>query len=142
MPQASETGLPAHEPEGSGAQDMVGYHVTLDDPDGSAVVRLAIEDRHLNRNGTLHGGIHAMMLDAAAGFAASRWFSGAQQQLVPVVTLSLTTSFVAAVAQGEVVVTGWVTGGGHKTVFGAAETRDARGRVISTASGVFKRASS
>jgi uncharacterized protein (TIGR00369 family) len=128
-----------HEPTGSGAQELVGYSIDLSDPNGGAVVRLIVEAKHLNRNGTLQGGIHAMMLDAAAGFAASRHLAGQEPQIVPVVTLSLTTQFLAPANLGEVVVTGRVSGGGHKIVYGEAEVRDGQGTLLSKGSGIFKR---
>lgn len=130
---------PPHEPEGSGAQDLVGYVIDLTDPDGSAVVRLTVEEKHLNRNGTLQGGIHAMMLDAAAGFAASRYLSGDAPKVTPVVTLSLTSNFLAPAPLGEVIATGHVVGGGRKVVYANADIRDAAGRLLSQGSGVFKR---
>ncbi|MFK7836288.1 MAG: PaaI family thioesterase [Sulfitobacter sp.] len=130
--------LPPHEAPKSGAELMVGYRIDLNDPSGLATVTLEIEPKHRNRNGTLHGGIHAMMLDAAAGFASSRFLAG-EGALVPVLTLSLNTSYIAAVAEGQVVATGTVTGGGYKIVYARAEITDESGRVFSSAAGVFKR---
>ena len=80
-----------------------------------------------------------MMLDAAAGFASSRHLGQADGLLVPVVTLSLTTSFVGPGGQGRVTAHGWVTGGGYKIMYGEAEIRDADGRLLSKGQGVFKR---
>lgn len=122
----------------SGAHALVGYAVDLTPEDGSARVVLQIEDRHLNRNGTLHGGIIAMMLDASAGFAASRALS--PRDFSPVVTISLNTNYLAP-ARGGMVVTaiGRMTGGGASTVFSGAELLDAEGRLLASATGVFKR---
>lgn len=131
---------PPHEAPGSGAHDLVGYDVDLSDPGGTARVSLAIGPQHRNRNGTLHGGIHAMMLDAAAGFAASRMLSDGGQAIVPVVTVTLTTDFVAAARDGMVEAVGRVAGGGYKIVYADAELRDGQGRLCSRATGVFKRA--
>lgn len=130
--------MPPHEAPKSGAELMVGYRIDLNDPSGAATVTLEIDAKHRNRNGTLHGGIHAMMLDAAAGFAASRFLAGSDA-LVPVMTLSLNTAYVAAVSEGTVVARGQVSGGGYKIVYATAEITDEAGRVLSTASGVFKR---
>ena len=132
---------PPHEAPKSGAQDLIGYEVDLTSPDGASRVTLDMQDKHLNRNGTLHGGIHAMMLDAAAGFAASRYL-GQGDALVPVVTVSLTTSFVGATQAGRVTASGRVAGGGYKIIYADAEIHDAEGRLCSKASGVFKRATS
>ena len=131
---------PPHEAPSSGAQGLVGYDIDLTDPDGSARITLDMGPQHLNRNGTLHGGIHSMILDAAAGFAASRHLAGEAPQIVPVVTLSLNTSFVLPATSGVVMAKGHVTGGGYKIVYASSEILDADGRICSTAMGVFKRA--
>ncbi|MGJ8544292.1 MAG: PaaI family thioesterase [Sulfitobacter sp.] len=132
--------IPPHSAPSSGAEQLVGYEIDLTDPGGTSRVGLDIQPAHLNRNGTLHGGIHAMLLDAAAGFAASRRLADENGVIAPVVTLSLATSFVGARASGRVVATGTVTGGGYKIIYATAELRDESGAVLSTASGVFQRA--
>ena len=129
-----------HEPSGSGAQSLVGYAIDLSDPAGGAVVTLDIEDRHLNRNGTLQGGIQAMLLDAAAGFAASRHLAGEAPEIVPVVTLSLTANYLAPARLGQrVTATGRVQGGGRKVVYANADIRDGDGALLSQGHGIFKR---
>jgi uncharacterized protein (TIGR00369 family) len=130
--------FPPHVATKSGAQDLVGYTIDLSDSDGGAVVRLHVEAKHLNRNGTLQGGIHAMLLDAAAGFSASRQLAG-QGDIVPVVTLSLNAQYLAAAGVGEVIATGRVTGGGRKIIYAEAEICGADGTVLSRGAGVFKR---
>ncbi len=133
---------PPHKAPSSGAQDLVGYQIDLTAPDGTARITLDMGAQHLNRNGSLHGGIHAMLLDAAAGFAASRHLAGAGPDLIPVVTLSLTTSFLGAALGGQVKVIGRVTGGGRKIVYAQAQLSGADGTLYSTAIGVFRRAPS
>lgn len=118
----------------------MGYEIDLTDPDGWSTITLDLRPEHLNRNETLHGGIHAMILDAAAGFAASRTLANGLDTIVPVVTLSLTTSFLAPARTGRVTATGRVAGGGYKIIYADAEIRDADGVLCSKASGVFKRA--
>ena len=132
--------FPPHEAPLSGAHGLVGYEIDLAADDGTALITLDIRPDHLNRNETLHGGIHAMMLDAAAGFAASRLLADGAAEIVPVVTVSLTTSFLAPVTKGQAIAKGWVAGGGRKIIYADAEIRDADGTLCSKASGVFKRA--
>ncbi|MGB3246081.1 MAG: PaaI family thioesterase [Sulfitobacter sp.] len=138
--ERSAVPYPQHESEGSGVQDLVGYTIDLSDPNGGAVVRLMVEAKHLNRNGTLQGGIQAMLLDAAAGFAASRYLAGSEPVVVPVVTLSLSTHFMSPAPMGEVIATAHVVGGGRKVVYANADMRDAKGKLLSQGNGVFKRA--
>ncbi|WP_235003714.1 PaaI family thioesterase [Jhaorihella thermophila] len=124
---------------GSGAQDMVGYDIDLSHHDGGARIILDIAPRHLNRVGSLHGGIVAMLLDAASGFAASRSWSEDGDALL--VTVALNTQYIASAHQGRVIATGYVTGGGKTIRYADAELRAADGRLLAKASGVFKRIS-
>lgn len=121
----------------SGAQDMVGYEIDLAPTDGSVRVTLDLGPRHINRVGSLHGGIVAMLLDAAAGFAVSRSWSETGDALL--VTLSLTTDYIASASSGRVVAVGQVTGGGNSVKFARAQLHDDAGRLLATASGAFKR---
>ncbi len=121
----------------SGAQDLIGYALDFTGDDGAVRVILDIAPRHLNRNGTLHGGIIAMMLDAAAGFAASR--AAPETGFVPVVTVSLNTRYLAPAPVGRVVATGWFAGGGTRLLHADAELRDEAGVLLAGAAGVFKR---
>ena len=132
--------FPPHEPTGSGAQSLVGYVIDLTASDGSARVTLDLEPKHMNRNGTLQGGIHAMLLDAGAGFAASRHLAGEAPDIVPVVTLSLNISYLAPAVSGRVVSVGHVTGGGRKIVYAEAVIQSEDGTTLSRAQGVFRRA--
>lgn len=120
----------------SGAHELIGYRIDLNGGDGKARVVLDIEPKHRNRNGSLHGGIIAMMLDASAGFAVS--MAGGGGELVPVVTVSLTTNYVAAALDGQVVATGVVQGGGKSICYANSELRDAQGTLLATGNGVFK----
>ena len=121
----------------SGAQRLVGYTVDIGQPDRLGRAFLDIEDRHSNRNGMLHGGIIAMLLDAACGFTASMRLG--DTALTPLVTVSLTTQFVAAAKIGSrVTATGFPTGGGRKIAHVHGELRDDSDRLIATASGVFR----
>ena len=121
--------------EETGAQRALGYvhHVFSDRTE----TRLTLDDRHTNRHGTLHGGLSAMMLDSACGFAASRHLSDDGDTLV--VTLSFTTNFLAPSRGRELTATGTVTGGGRSVVYCHGVLTDELGTRIATASGVFKK---
>lgn len=123
----------------SGAQQLVGYIVDVGQPDRMGRATLDVEPRHANRNGMLHGGIIAMLLDAACGFTASMRL-GEGVAMTPLVTVSLTTQFVAAARMGSrVTAVGYPSGGGRKIGYVHGELRDEEDRLIATASGVFKR---
>ena len=137
LPPDAPVTAPVSASPDSGAQDLVGYVIDLSDPAGGAVVRLDLDARHMNRVGSLHGGIVTMLLDAAAGFAASRAWDDSGEALL--VTVSLTTNYLASASAGRVTATGRVTGGGNSIKFAESELRDAAGRLLATASGAFKR---
>lgn len=121
--------------EKTGAQSLIGYVVQIDD--GSARVVLDIDERHLNRNNGLHGGIIATLLDSASGYAASLAEDG--ETLAPVTTVSMTVNYISKVTSGRVTGYGRVTGGGHRIVFVDAELIGKDGVVVATATGTFKR---
>lgn len=124
----------------TGARRMVGYEITLGAADQPVEVALTIGPQHLNRTDTLHGGLAAMLLDTASGFAASKYFGG--DPLPQVVTLSLTTDFVAAPRDGtRVTARGQVDGGGRKIAYARAELTDGDGTIYARATAVLKRLS-
>ncbi len=124
----------------SGCQEAVGYVIDLNPPIGGGVsCWLDIAPRHLNRNGILHGGYMAMLLDIACGYAASMVYDA--ENLALMLTVSLNTSYVAPVQSGRVTAIGRVTGHGRSICHASGELRDGDDRLIATATGVFKRTS-
>ena len=119
----------------TGAQTLLGYVVDL--TDGVARSHLTIGPQHTNRHGGLHGGLMAALLDNAMGYAAALHF--APDAKPTVMTVSMTTSYLEPVREGTVTATGKVTGGGRSLLFvdGTLDAED--GRLLATASGVFKR---
>lgn len=121
----------------TGAQRLIGWTVELRKSSGARLV-LDVEDRHANRHGVLHGGIIAMLLDSASGYAGA--FHHDPEDLPQMLTLSFTTQFLAPVTEGQrVTATARVTGGGRSTLYLDAELRDAEGRLAATSTGVYRR---
>lgn len=121
----------------TGSQRLVGYVVDLSAGDGQGRCHLDIDDRHLNRHGMLHGGISTMLLDSAMGFTASMSFD--PETMSPVLTVSLATQYVAPADAGRVTATGTVAGHGQSVCHVTGALRAEDGRLIATATGVFKR---
>lgn len=119
----------------TGAQTLLGYVVDLSD--GTARSHLTIGPQHTNRHGGLHGGLMAALLDNAMGYAAALHFdpSAAPQ----VMTVSMTTSYLAPVRSGTVTASGTVTGGGRSLLFVDGHLHADDGRLLATASGIFKK---
>ena len=94
----------------TGAQRLIGYKIDVGQPDRRARAVLEVGPDHANRIGALHGGIIAMLLDAAMGFTASLYFGEGEPE-VPLVTVSMTTNFVSIAKIGSTVTaTGLVAG--------------------------------
>ncbi|AHD10815.1 thioesterase domain-containing protein [Phaeobacter gallaeciensis] len=123
--------------EDPGCQQLVGYRTEIDTRTGACRVSLELAPQHLNRNGLLHGGIVATLMDVVCGNTASQHFDVLAHP--PVVTVSLTLSYVAAARTGRVEATAKATGGGASLAYVTGELVDSGGHVLATASGVFKR---
>ena len=124
----------------AGVPSTLGY-VTTVHPD-RCETRLALDGRHANRNGRVHGGVHATILDAAMGFACSRAFAAAEGGTTPetdVLTLTMVTNFVGASDGAELIATGRVDRHGRSVAFASGEVRDERGVLLATGTGTFKR---
>lgn len=121
----------------TGTQRTLGYVLDVSRDDGRARCTLTLDERHTNRHGMLHGGLAAVMLDNAMGATGS--LSVDPSGLHPMLTLSLTTNFLSSGRVGATLTAeGWVTGGGRKTKFIDGRLTAEDGRVVATATGVFR----
>lgn len=129
--QKMENQLPI---DGSGARNLVGYRsLILDDDIGAC--ELDVGPQHLNRLGQLHGGFVAMLLDNACGVTVRNTIGNVQTAII---TVSMSVNFLAGVRSGSIMATGRVTGGGNHLKFVDAELKDESGRLLATASAVFR----
>ncbi|ASM71091.1 MULTISPECIES: PaaI family thioesterase [Roseobacteraceae] len=121
----------------TGAQTLLGYVVDISADDGKGRCVLDIGAQHGNRHGALHGGIIACLLDNAMGYGAAVHTSkdGSDKFL----TISMNTQFIAPALTGRVVATGKVTGGGRSLLFVEGELHHEDGRLLATATGVYKK---
>ncbi len=121
----------------TGAQRLLGYVLDVGGGDGCARCSLTVTEDHTNRHGMLHGGIAATILDNAMGATGS--LSRDPEGRAPFLTISLNTQYLSPAKSGETITAvGRITGGGRSLVFieGALTAPD--GRLIATATGVFK----
>lgn len=105
---------------------------------GRASFEMAIEPRHLNRQGSLQGGVAATLLDAACGYAGLANEAGAG--LDNAVTVMLSISYLDKIKAGRLTATGTVTRQGRSMYFSNGELVGESGERIATAQGAFKRA--
>ncbi|MBY4945114.1 PaaI family thioesterase [Cupriavidus respiraculi] len=116
--------------------DALGIRLARVGP-GHSTFELDIEPRHLNRQGTLQGGVSATLLDAACGYAGLQTEEGGT--LGNAVTLMLAISYLGRVSTGTVRAVATVTRAGRSIYFSSAELVSADGERIATAQGTFKR---
>ena len=110
----------------------------LDWQDGLAALRVDLAHDHLNPLGLVHGGLYASMLDVALAMSGS--YRPAPEGLYPGLTLSLTTQYIAPLQLEDsfAIANARRTGGGKTVFFAKGEVLAPDGRVIASASGVFK----
>jgi uncharacterized protein (TIGR00369 family) len=104
--------------------------------EGTACFEIDLLARHLNHQGSLHGGVIATMLDAACGYAGLAAPGG--QAVGAAVTMTLTISYLAKVRAGRLRATGRVTRSGRSVYFACGELSTVSGELIATAQGAFK----
>jgi len=106
--------------------------------DGFGAVRVDLAAHHVNPMQLVHGGLYTAMLDVALAMTGS--FRPAPDPLIPGLTLSLTTEFLAAATLDDryLVAEARRTGGGKSVFFADGAVRASCGRLVATASGVFK----
>ena len=106
--------------------------------DGFGAVRVDLAGYHVNPMQIVHGGLYTSMLDVALAMAGS--YLPAPAPLIPGLTLSLTTQFLAAATLDDryLIAEARRTGGGKSVFFAEGAVRAPSGRIIATATGVFK----
>lgn len=118
-----------------GFQRLIGYRLVRWEPD-YAEVELDATDAHTNRSGLMHGGVHATLLDAAAGLSGV--FCAVAGNVVRATTLSFSVQFIAAARMGTMRAIGRRRGGGSRIFFAAAEIRDPAGVLIASGEGSYR----
>lgn len=118
-----------------GFQKLVGYRLVRWEP-GLAEIELEASAIHTNRSGLLHGGVHATLLDSAAGLSGV--FCAVPGNVVRATTLSFSVQFIAAARTGLLRTIGRRRGGGSRIFFAAAEVLDAEGRLVASGEGSYR----
>lgn len=119
----------------SGLQTHLGYELTQWARDHARVEMDCTAFMH-NRQGLLHGGIHALMLDTAMGYAGC--YTGQPGVQQNALTLSMTVNYLGQLKGKRIIATARRTGGGRNVYFAEAEITDETGALAATASGVFR----
>lgn len=117
--------------EGSSFLSHMGIEIVRFE-EGNVVLKLNIEDYLLNVNKTLHGGVHATMLDTILGMVVR------SVSKTRVTTTSLTIHYLDSLSAGEIFAEAKVLKLGYKIAFAEGEIKDANGHVIAKGTGSFK----
>ncbi|AQU85260.1 MAG: PaaI family thioesterase [Halomonas sp.] len=135
---SSQAGSPSNEhaaTESAGFHDLLGYRlVSLHE--NEVVIELALESRHLNRSGVVHGGVLMSLLDivmADAGLQCSD-----PERVRRALTLSLTTTFTGQCRGGVIRAIGVKRAGGRRIFNSSGEIRDQQGQLLAMGEGTFR----
>lgn len=104
---------------------------------GHATFQIEVGARHLNRQGSLQGGVAATLLDAACGYAGLAAREG--EAMGHAVTVTLAISYIRRAGPGRLRATGRVTKMGRSLYFASGELLTEAGELVATAQGAFKR---
>lgn len=118
-----------------GFHGLLGHRLTQWEED-LAVLELAVEPKHLNRSGVLHGGVLSTLLDAVCGFAGC--YSDDPAQARGCITLSLTVSFTGQVSSGTIRAVGRRRAGGRRIYTATGEVFAEDGELIALGEGTFR----
>jgi len=117
-------------------QRLMGFEVT-EWSEGFARVELPLDsDRHGNRYGIPHGGVHATLIDTACGYAGCWTGDPARPRMA--MTLSLTINYVGRASGERMIAEARVTGGGRRSFFADAQVRDETGRLVATGTATLR----
>lgn len=125
-------------PDGFHFGDVLGMRRT-ESSAGEATFEIEIGPEHLNRHGTVHGGVLMAMLDTAGLWAVSDPGNGTPPKAV---TVSLNCNFVGRSGSGDTTIraTGRISKQGKRTYFASivAESQPS-GQLVATGQGVYNR---
>lgn len=98
----------------------------------NVLLKLPISDQLLNVNGTLHGGVHATMLDQILGMVTR------VTTKTRCATINLNVNYLAASSNGDIFATAKILQKGYRIVTAEGELSDEQGNVLAKGIGTFK----
>lgn len=117
-----------------GLNGVLGFRL-IDWRDGFAKISVDLDERHKNRQGGLHGGVTATLIDATTGFCGV--FEPNPEKRRGNVTVSLTTNFVGRAKTSTIICTAKTVRAGRRIYFAAAEVNDSDGNLVASADAVY-----
>ena len=118
-----------------GFHSLLGYRQSSWE-ENEAVLELALQPRHLNLGGVIHGGVLTSLLDIAMAQAGT--YCPYPGRMRKAITLSLTTTFTGQCSSGTIRVTGRKRAGGRRIFNSTGEVHDDKGNLLAMAEGTFR----
>ena len=103
--------------------------------EGFARVTVDLDERHRNRQGGLHGGVTAALIDAATGYCGI--YEPDPEKRRGNVTVSLNVNFVSRPRGAGLTCTAETIRAGRRLYFASAEVHDDTGHLIASAEAVY-----
>lgn len=103
--------------------------------EGFARVTVDLDKRHKNRQGGLHGGVTATLIDAAAGFCGI--YEPDPEKRRGNVTVSLNVNFTSRPKGASLICTAELLRAGRRIYFASARVHDDTGNLIASAEAVY-----
>ena len=99
---------------------------------GRARLYIDVEDYHLNGNGTLHGGVHASLIDHAMGISVLALVG------VRTATVEMNVHFLGAVGSGRITCHAEVVHRTRRMATAEAKVYDEEGNLVAMGTGAFR----
>ena len=100
---------------------------------GTAELRLALADHHLNPGGIAHGGVAAALLDSVIGLALRTTLA----QDASHATITLSVAYLRPVSTGSILARGRAVHSGRRVEYGEGELLDDAGRLVARGNASF-----
>src|SRR5215210_5865330 len=121
--------------EDEGFRELVGTELSSAE-EGRAVVSLRAEERHLNPNGTVHGGVVYTLVDVSMAEALKTMIEGDERP----VTIEIKVNYLEPGRPGTLTSSARVRKGGKRLIIVEAEvTQEDDGEVVALATGTYTR---
>ena len=117
-----------------GLNGALGFRV-VEWREGFARVTVELDERHRNRQGGLHGGVTASLIDAATGFCGIYEPNPAKRR--GNVTVSLNVNFTGRPKGKSLTCTAEMLRSGRRLYFASARVHDDAGNLVATAEAVY-----
>jgi uncharacterized protein (TIGR00369 family) len=107
---------------------LLGFVLKAVEP-GRAIFEMAVDERHHNPMGTLHGGIYCDLADAAMGFAYASTLGNRET----FTTVELKLNFFRALRRGTLTADARVVKAGSTLGYVECDLKDAQGKLVARA---------